>query len=76
MVDIIKVRTSQVEGGGEGLYAKRDIKKGEIVAFYNGVSHRKYIDNYPGNSSLDTSAPCPRAKGGLGKLRLQDICQH
>ena len=26
-----------MDGGGEGLYAKRDIKKGEIVAFYNGV---------------------------------------
>ena len=64
-----------MEGGGEGLYAKRDIKKGEIVAFYNGVSNEAYIDN-PCHSSLDTSAPCPRAKGGLGDLRLQDICQY
>ena len=31
------MRSSQVEGGGEGLYAKRDIKKGEVVSFYNGV---------------------------------------
>ena len=32
-----EVRRSQVEGGGEGLYAKRNISKGEVVAFYNGV---------------------------------------
>jgi len=32
-----KVQKSQVEGGGEGLYAVRDIEKGEVVAFYNGV---------------------------------------
>ena len=33
-----QVRFSQVEGGGEGLYARRNLVKGEIVAFYNGVS--------------------------------------
>ena len=33
-----QVRSSQVEGGGEGLYARRNLAKGEIVAFYNGVS--------------------------------------
>ena len=31
------------EGSGEGLYAQRDLKKGEIVAFYNGVSNRGEI---------------------------------
>ena len=33
----IQVRSSQVDGGGEGLYARRNLVKGEIVAFYNGV---------------------------------------
>lgn len=33
-----EVRASAVEGGGEGLFAVRDITKGEVVAFYNGVS--------------------------------------
>lgn len=33
-----EVRSSQLEGGGEGLFAVRDITKGEVVAFYNGVS--------------------------------------
>lgn len=33
----VEVRTSSVEGGGEGLYARRDIKAGEVVAFYNGI---------------------------------------
>ena len=32
-----QVRSSQVDGGGEGLYARRNLVKGEIVAFYNGV---------------------------------------
>ena len=32
-----QVRSSQVEGGGDGLFTVRNIKKGEIVAFYNGV---------------------------------------
>ena len=34
---MVGVRGSQVEGGGEGLYALRDIREGEVVAFYNGV---------------------------------------
>merc|ERR1711874_626854 len=33
----VEVRFSQVEGGGEGLYARRNVAKGEIVAFYNGI---------------------------------------
>jgi len=33
----VEVRCSQVEGGGEGLYARRSLAKGEIVAFYNGI---------------------------------------
>ena len=33
----MQVLDSVVQGGGEGLYAVRDIVKGEIVAFYNGV---------------------------------------
>ena len=32
-----EVRRSSVSGGGEGLFARRNIEKGEIVAFYNGV---------------------------------------
>ena len=31
------MRSSQVDGGGKGLYARRNLVKGEIVAFYNGV---------------------------------------
>ena len=31
------VRSSGVEGGGDGLFAQRDLAKGDIVAFYNGV---------------------------------------
>ena len=34
---VCEVRTSQVEAGGEGLFAVRNITRGEIVAFYNGV---------------------------------------
>ena len=33
----VEVRCSTVEGGGEGLYTRRTIRKGEIVSFYNGV---------------------------------------
>ena len=34
---VCEVRASQLEGGGEGLFAVRNITRGEIVAFYNGV---------------------------------------
>ena len=34
---LVQVKTSAVEGGGEGLYAQRRLRKGEIAAFYNGV---------------------------------------
>ena len=43
---IVQVLDSVVEGGGEGLYAVRNITKGEIVAFYNGVSTTVLGDNY------------------------------
>ena len=33
----VEVRPSQVGGGGEGLFLTRDVKKSEVVAFYNGV---------------------------------------
>ena len=32
------MRASQVGGGGEGLFLRRNVTKGEIVAFYNGVT--------------------------------------
>ena len=44
-----QVRSSQVDGGGEGLYARRNLVKGEIVAFYNGVLF-DFMAN-PGQSS-------------------------
>merc|ERR1712130_837641 len=34
---VCQVRVSNVMGGGEGLWSVKDLKKGEIVAFYNGV---------------------------------------
>ena len=34
----VEVRTSCLGGGGDGLFVKRKIIKGEVVAFYNGVS--------------------------------------
>ena len=34
---LVTVRTSQLEGGGEGLYALRDVKAGTLVSFYNGL---------------------------------------
>ena len=34
----VEVRTSGLGGGGDGLFVTRRIKKGEVVAFYNGVS--------------------------------------
>mgnify|MGYP001161651556 FL=1 len=33
----VRVRSSGVEGGGDGLFAQKDLAKGSMVAFYNGV---------------------------------------
>ena len=33
----VAVRQSGTEGGGQGLFAARDITEGEVVAFYNGI---------------------------------------
>ena len=41
-----------MEGGGEGLYAMRDVEKDEIVAFYNGVGSQ-------GGSAVDVSVNFP-----------------
>ena len=42
---VCEVRSSYVEAGGEGLFAVRNIARGEIVAFYNGVRPRYTIHN-------------------------------
>ena len=39
----VEVRTSAVGGGGEGLYVKRNIVKGELIAMYNGVRTRMSV---------------------------------
>ena len=39
----VDVRQSGVGGGGEGLYARRRLVKGEITAFYNGVIIKKLL---------------------------------
>ena len=41
----VEVRDSGVGGGGEGLYVKRNIAKGELIALYNGVRifHKKQL---------------------------------
>ena len=36
----VEVRASGVGGGGEGLYVKRNIAKGELIALYNGVKYQ------------------------------------
>ena len=33
----VECRRSGINGGGEGLFAKKDLSVGTIVAFYNGV---------------------------------------
>ena len=42
----VEVRTSGVGGGGEGLYVKRNIVKGELIAMYNGVRTRMYMCSF------------------------------
>ena len=34
---LVNVRQSCVEGGGEGAFAKQDIKAGTVIAYYNGI---------------------------------------
>ena len=36
----VQVRTSGEAGGGEGLFAVRDLETGDVVSFYNGVRIR------------------------------------
>lgn len=46
---LVEVADSGVEGGGEGLYARRDIPAGTLIAYYNGIrmvkaQHSPYRD--------------------------------
>lgn len=38
---LVRVAKSEVEGGGEGLYAKRNIAAGTLIAYYNGIRMTK-----------------------------------
>ena len=35
--NMVHVKVSKMKGGGEGLFARRDLPKGRIVSYYNGV---------------------------------------
>ena len=39
----VEVGPSKLGGGGEGLFLRRNVKKKEIIAFYNGVGGYKLI---------------------------------
>mmetsp|Transcript_74822 Transcript_74822/g.171477 ORF Transcript_74822/g.171477 Transcript_74822/m.171477 type:complete len:255 (-) Transcript_74822:306-1070(-) len=53
----VKVAQSTVSGGGEGLFARRDIAKGELVALYPGLY----------------TPPCPLWARGLGLEPALDV---
>ena len=36
-IKCVRTKTSQIEGGGDGIFAARDLRAGETVAFYNGI---------------------------------------
>jgi len=38
---LVRVAKSEVEGGGEGLYARKNIPAGTLIAFYNGIRMTK-----------------------------------
>jgi len=38
---LVRVAMSEVEGGGEGLYARKNIPAGTLIAFYNGIRMTK-----------------------------------
>ena len=65
-----------MEGGGEGLYAVRDIEKDEIVAFYNGVGLGYFEYSCILIFLLGTTAIQTRGKGKLGNFWLQNICER
>ena len=84
---MLKVRLSNVEGAEEGLYAIRDIAKGEIVAFYNGVNkgivihapinvllrsaYRRSMDQKRIGKHLDTRFLLTRMNNGVKELIFQ-----
>ena len=70
------VRQSRLKGAAEGLYAKKDLRSGTIVAFYNGTRVRDNAlkeakDDWEGNAYkiLDLQDPDP-ADGTLGVLDI------
>ena len=66
-----------MEGGGEGLYAVRDIEKDEIVAFYNGVGSQggSAVDVYVNFPFLGAVAIQTWGEGRLGNFCVQNICE-
>ena len=36
-VQLMEVRQSHIEGGGEGAFAIKELRPGTLVAFYNGI---------------------------------------
>ena len=75
--DLVYVGQSQLEQGGEGLFAKRHIPKKKLVSFYNGVrlNTSSYYAKHLGHSDyrialnadfdLDIPSDC---------VRLEDYC--
>ena len=43
--EMVEVRQSRVEGGEEGLFSRKDVKAGTVLAFYNGIRRKKPEDS-------------------------------
>ena len=44
-VSMVEVRQSMVEGAEEGLFSKKEVKAGAVLAFYNGIRREKPQDS-------------------------------
>ena len=54
---LVEVKASLIEGAGEGLFARQNIKQGKVVAYFNGI--RTSSEHYTKSSdySISTSQP-------------------
>jgi len=58
-----QVQGSKLEQGGEGLFSKREVEEGDLVAFYGGiqVDHTNYASDYKIRLTDDTDIDIPQA---------------
>ena len=70
--EFVQVRPSMIENAGEGLFSKRKIPKGNVVAYFNGIRISSELYTESSDYSISTNNPVNTNKSKDGHQNNKD----